>query len=358
MRLLNVKTTLRVFFLTILLSFISVTSQARTADNIKYSPGIDPALEVTTTQIRDALGLSPGNVISISTGTSDPVGFGIFNDEATFFPTQGSSYFVMSSGDVADALTANTSDSTSTDLNGLNNSQGNDMVQTILVLQPPVNARCLAFDFAYYSEEFPEWVESGFNDIFIAEIGPSTFSIVNDQVIAHNNFAFDTAGNAISINTVSNVSVSNAAGTTYDGGTPLLTARTLLENSGTPITVTLSIMDLGDSAYDSTVFIDKFRWLDGVNCADLATGVELNAVTSGNGVDLTLTTLAEPDTAELMILRGEKLSNGGTKITSVCNFNSGDSPYTCRDSMIGNTYRVLEKEYNGDLITYDEIVPK
>ena len=89
MRLLNVKTTLRVFFLTILLSFISVTSQARTADNIKYSPGIDPALEVTTTQIRDALGLSPGNVISISTGTSDPVGFGIFNDEATFFPTQG-----------------------------------------------------------------------------------------------------------------------------------------------------------------------------------------------------------------------------------------------------------------------------
>lgn len=90
----------------------------------------------------------------------------------------------------------------------------------------------------------------------------------------------------------------------------------------------------------------------------LATGVELNAVTSGNGVDLTLTTLAEPDTAGLTILRGEKLDNGGTKITTVCEFNSGGSPYACTDSVVGDVYRVLEKEYNGNLIVYDEVVPK
>ena len=273
MRLLNVKTTLMVFFLTMLLSFISVTSQARIADNIKYSSssqtttvaGIS-ALGATTTQIQDALGLLPGDVISISTGTSDATGFGIFNVAATLFPTQGSNYFVMSSGDVADALTANTSGSTSTELNGLNNSQGNDMVQTVLVLQPPANASCLAFDFAYYSEEFPEWVGSQYNDAFIAEIGQSTFQIVGNQVIAPNNFAFDTVGNVMSVNTVFNVSASNAAGTTYDGGTLLLTAKTPLENPGAPITVTLSIMDLGDSIYDSTVFIDNFRWLYGVAC--------------------------------------------------------------------------------------------
>jgi hypothetical protein len=90
----------------------------------------------------------------------------------------------------------------------------------------------------------------------------------------------------------------------------------------------------------------------------LRTGVGLDAVTSGNGVDLTLTTLTESDTAALSILRGEKLNNGGTKITPVCEFNSGGSPYTCTDSVVGDIYRVLEKEYNGNLIVYDEVVPK
>ena len=170
----------------------------------------------------------------------------------------------MSTGATSDALTENNSGSTSTELSGLNNSQGNDMVQTVLVLQPPATASCLAFDFAYYSEEFPEWVGSQYNDAFIAEIGQSTFQIVNNQVIAPNNFAFDTEGNVISVNTVFNVNAANAAGTTYDGGTPLLTAKTPLENPGEPITVTLSIMDLGDSIYDSTVFVDNFRWLYGV----------------------------------------------------------------------------------------------
>jgi hypothetical protein len=268
------RTALVAFFFTILLSFASATSQARTADNIKYSnsgqafkteAGVS-ILGATTTQIQDALGLLPSDVISISTGTSDTTGFEVFSTPATLFPTQGSDYFVMSSGAAVDALTANTSPSTSTVLNGLNNSQGNDMVQTVLVLQPPAAASCLAFDFAYYSEEFPEFVGSQFNDAFIAEVGQSTFQIVGNQVIAPNNFAFDTTGKVISVNTVFDVNASNAVGTTYDGGTPLLTAKTPLENPGEPITVTLSITDLGDSIYDSTVFIDNFRWLYGVAC--------------------------------------------------------------------------------------------
>jgi len=267
-------TALMAVFLTIFISFASSMSQARTADNIKYSnsgqafkgeAGVS-ILGATTTQIQDALGLLPIDVISISTGTSDTTGFEIFSTPATLFPTQGSDYLVMSTGATADALTANTSPSTSTVLNGLNNSQGNDMVQIFLVLQPPATASCLAFDFAYHSEEFPEFVGSQFNDAFIAEVGQSTFQIVGNQVIAPNNFAFDTAGNVISVNTVFGVTPVNASGTTYDGGTPLLTAKTPLENLGEPITVTLSIMDLGDSIYDSTVFIDNFRWLYGIAC--------------------------------------------------------------------------------------------
>ena len=267
--------TLNAFVLTtILLLIASPPTQARTADDIKYSTSgqaftADTGVSIlgaTSTQIQDALGLISSDVISIDTGTSDSLGFEVFSTAATLFPTQGTDYFVMSSGATADALTTNTSPSTSTILSGLGNSQNNDMVQTVLVLQPPSTASCLAFDFAYYSEEFPEFVGSEFNDAFIAEIGQSTFQIIDDQVIAPNNFAFDTDGNVVSVNTVFGVTAGNADGTTYDGGTPLLTAKTPIENPGSPITVTLSIMDLGDSIYDSTVFIDNFRWLFGVAC--------------------------------------------------------------------------------------------
>jgi hypothetical protein len=88
-------TALVAFFSTILLSFASA-SQARTADNIKYSDDSGQAftteagvsiLGATTTQIQDALGLLPSDVISISTGTSDTAGFEVFGTAATGFPT-------------------------------------------------------------------------------------------------------------------------------------------------------------------------------------------------------------------------------------------------------------------------------
>ena len=292
------------FLFVMLLSLAVNTATARTTDDIYYSTtgdntnavagitalgGIPITAGATTTQISDALGLLPSDVISISTGTSDPTGFEVFSTPSTFFPTQGSDYFVMSSGATNLALTPNTSDSTSTVLGGLDNSQGNDMVQTTMVLQPPASASCLAFDFAYMSEEFPEYVGSQYNDVFIAEVGQSTFQIVGNQVIAPNNFAFDTNGNVVSVNTVFGVTAGNADGTTYDGGTPLLTAKTPLENPGQPVTITLSIMDLGDSIYDSTVFIDNFRWLYGVACeAGADTDTDRDALLDGwetNGID-------------------------------------------------------------------------
>ncbi len=102
---------------------------------------------------------------------------------------------------------------------------------------------------------------------------------------------------------------------------------------------------------------------DEVNVKLLATGVELTATKNGSGVDLTLTTSAEQDTAALSILRGNKLGNGGTAIGVACSFaSSGDSSsgssYTCTDAVVGDNYRVLETEYDGDIIVYDEVTPK
>lgn len=99
---------------------------------------------------------------------------------------------------------------------------------------------------------------------------------------------------------------------------------------------------------------DNFK----MECADLAGGVALTATKNENQVGLKLTTTSEMDTAKFQILRGIKLDNGGTKLTSVCNFNSGNSPYTCTDNVVGSTYRVLEIENDGDLIVYDEVTPQ
>jgi hypothetical protein len=223
------------------------------------------AAGATANEIRDALDLSAGDAVSISTGTSDPAAVAVFNSSVASFPTKGSSYLVMSTGNTASALTPNNSPSTSTILGGLNNSQSNDMTQVVLTLNAPAGATCVAFDFRYFSEEFPEFVGSQFNDAFIAEIGQSTFQIVNNQVIAPNNFAFDTQANVISVNTVFGVTPGAAAGTTYDGATPLLTAVSPLDAPG-QVTITLTITDLGDSIYDSTAFVDNFRWFYGLSC--------------------------------------------------------------------------------------------
>lgn len=221
---------------------------------------------VTAAQVRDALGLNASDVISITFGTSSHDAFDVLTAPATSFPVQGGSYFVMSSGSTASAFRPNAEPDLSTELAGLNTTAGEDLVQIVIQLRPPAGATCLAFDFAFYSEEFPEFVGSQYNDAFIAEVGQSTFQIVNNQVIAPNNFAFDTANRIISINTVFGVTSAASSGTTYDAGTPLLTAVTPLEVPGAPVTITLSIMDLGDSIYDSTAFIDNFRWFFGLNC--------------------------------------------------------------------------------------------
>jgi hypothetical protein len=92
----------------------------------------------------------------------------------------------------------------------------------------------------------------------------------------------------------------------------------------------------------------------------LATGVELTATENlTGGVDLELTTTAEPDTAALLIIRQEKRGNHATEITVVCEFPSGGSPYTCTDNVVGNHYRVGEIEYDGSSIVQNKgVKPK
>ena len=182
------------------------------------------------------------------------------------FPTDGSSYAILTNGDATAAANpnSNASDSPGPDddqsaADGGGNIRGDsDYDVTILKidLNVPADSNCLSIDFRFLSEEYPEYVGQAFNDAFIAELDSSTWTTSGSTITAPNNFAFAPGNVPISVNATgaSSVSPANAAGTTYDAATALLTAST-------PITpgshsLYLSIFDAGDDILDSAVFVD------------------------------------------------------------------------------------------------------
>jgi hypothetical protein len=230
------------------------------------TPGtISPA---TSAQLATAMGVAPGDLAASDLMGSDTTGVGVSDAPlGTLFPTQGSTFAILATGHAADASLPNNRGDLSTILGGLNTNQADDLVRLHLQLNVPVSVNCANFDFAFYSEEFPEYVDSGFNDAFTAQLNNSSLTVTDTVTgtiaIAPGNFALDSAGNIISVNTVFGVSPNT--GTTYDGVTPLLQARVVVTPS-TTIDLYFSILDVGDSIYDSAVFLDHFRWAQDADC--------------------------------------------------------------------------------------------
>ena len=77
-----------------------------------------------------------------------------------------------------------------------------------------------------------------YNDAFIAELDASTWTTAGSAITAADNFAFDPSGNPITINAAGFTSMTeaHAAGTTYDGATPLLSASSRSRPARTPST--------------------------------------------------------------------------------------------------------------------------
>jgi uncharacterized repeat protein (TIGR01451 family)/fimbrial isopeptide formation D2 family protein len=174
------------------------------------------------------------------------------------FPTDGSAYGILTSGDAQLADDPNDSGSSGEDDGGDNVRGNSDYDVSILRLDftAPSNVNCLSFEFRFLSDEFPEYVGGSVNDAFVAELDTSDWTTVDSAIIAPNNFAFDPNGDVISINSsgATSMTAGEAAGTTYDGATPLLSAAS-------PVTpgahsVYFSIFDQGDHIYDSAVFLD------------------------------------------------------------------------------------------------------
>ena len=152
------------------------------------------------------------------------------------FPVQGGTVAYLGTGNMVFADQPNTNPNTF----GLG-----DYATLVFTLTTP-DATCMTLDFAFLSEEFPEFVGSQFNDSF-------------DAFWNGVPFARDGQGNRISINTVFGASAANAAGSTYDGATPRLRAQMEITPFATSV-LSFTLRDVTDTAYDSAVLIDRVRF--------------------------------------------------------------------------------------------------
>ena len=218
----------------------------------------------TAAELASAMDISPGDVLARDLMGSDSAGVGVGNAPlGTWFPTQGSSFAILSTGLAGDADRANLEESLSWVLGGLNNNQENDLVRLHLQLAVPAEANCLGFDFIFYSEEFFEWVGTIYTDAFTIQLNNASISVSGTTVVAPGNFVTDPDGNFITVN-AAYLATSNT-GTTYDGATPLLQATTPV-TPGSTIDLYFSIQDHRDDFFDSAVFLDNFAWSNDPSC--------------------------------------------------------------------------------------------
>lgn len=240
------------------------------------TPGGDGDIEVATTDLADKLleALTEGNVVpaGVSNLTASFTGVAIaagtyknFPDLPGVRPYNG---IILSTGNAKDAASTNTSPSKTTNL-GL----GGDSEMTALVSSPTFDAitltltfttdasvEGLSFNVLFASDEYPEYVNSQFNDAFAA-------------FLDGDNITFDQNGKPLTVNNnfflldndpwhPGHPAKTNATPVSlfleYDGLTPLLVTSWPL----TPGTHTLKLMiaDAGDSILDSAVFLSNFKF--------------------------------------------------------------------------------------------------
>ena len=184
------------------------------------------------------------------------------------FPRKGKRFAILSTGNVRLATRNNKSERTGRNNRGPLIRGTRDTVMLRVKFRVPKGANCVWFKFKFLSEEFPEFVDSDFNDAFIAELDRTNWdSAPGDPFLdTPQNFARDSNGNPIRVNTVGNARVKRkyAKGTTYDAATRTLRASTPVDPGKHRLF--FSIFDQGDRQYDSAVFLDGLRWGKRSNC--------------------------------------------------------------------------------------------
>lgn len=175
----------------------------------------------------------------------------------------------------------------------------NDVVDVVLKVQVPANAKGFTFDFNFYSGEWPEWVCTTFNDTFVAWLTSKAWTGNGaDAGMPDFNISLDPKNNPVSVNneffqacSPMNATVGCSGtgappkdacmlgngelqgtgffitgdmhcGQTDSGGgaTGWLTTQAPVV-PGEIITLQFMVWNTGDQAFDSSVLIDNWNWV-------------------------------------------------------------------------------------------------
>jgi hypothetical protein len=199
-------------------------------------------------------GTDPGDSDHLGIMASPPGSF-------ASFPTNGPDFGMISTGDTDRMNDPNAEQDLSTILTGQDTNAGEDLVGLSITFNAPAGANCLNADVKLLSEEFPEFVGSQFNDFAGASLNnPAVPTVTGADASLPGNFLFDGSSppGELEINTSQLVGAAEASGTTYDGATPTLLTQTAV-TPGASNTLRLWTGDLGDSIYDTTLFVDNLR---------------------------------------------------------------------------------------------------
>jgi hypothetical protein len=225
----------------------------------------------------------PSQVASAQLGTdgldsSSPSGVAAWPQGLAGFPTNGSMYGLISSGNTNGANDPNAEENKTTDddgnpggsLSGLDTNQGQDLSGIEISFNAPALASpCLQVDVKFLSDEFNEFIGSQFNDFAVGRLDNTTPPTVGTgasgfpEVSAPGNFLLDPSGLPITVNGAYLVGDYDGS-TTYDNATPRLMAQTPVTAGAH--TLNLWVGDAGDSIYDTTLFVDNLRIIDQNPC--------------------------------------------------------------------------------------------
>ena len=196
--------------------------------------------------------VGPGVAVSNARFTGDPAASGTFTGAAAEFSI--ASGVILSTGNVVDAHGPNEGDGWSTDHNRPGD---NDLSQ--IVGAETFDAAVLEFDvvpvsntmsirFVFASEEYPEFVDSDFNDVLAIFVNGVNCDNYNGRPVAINSIN-ENVNQALFI-----PNYTGARNTEFDGFTVPLDCVAVV-TPGVPNRVKIAIADTSDGIYDAAVFI-------------------------------------------------------------------------------------------------------
>ena len=201
----------------------------------------------TPNQLTASMAIPSADIIS-ETVVADSQATAVMPNLGILLPTEGADFSYLYTGAVGQ------SPQIGTDL-GPSGQQGDRSTLTV-VLQAPPTANSARFDFYFLSAEYPEFVNTSYNDAFEANITGTAFS---------GNAAIDSQGNDVTVNSAYFTITQSAdlQGTGFDngngGGTDWLTMVVPIDPNDT-VTFEFTIYDVYDGIYDSAVLLDNFAW--------------------------------------------------------------------------------------------------